>query len=235
MSWLISTEPNWIPYELTQTDLVMLAKAAAFEDARHPAALIWTYAQRFTQLRRARLGRLSLAQSIKEHSQPLNPKWRRDGFFCRPGGQYHRSDRYCGPEVLERRDRAARLQWMDLGEGPREAALEFVHGRLENPVPGAVDFALANRQGTDTVTRFLERNPGAWRVAGWQNWYLGSPTTRRWTRSTVRVVLDRPGDPLRAPAAPARAPAAPRGSRITTGIAALVAGALLLSIQRGAR
>ena len=242
MSWLISTQPGWIPYELTQTDLGMLAKAAAFEEARHPDAVIWTYAQRFTQLRRARAGRLSLAQSIAEQSQPLNPRWRRDGSYCRPGGLYHRSDRYCGPDVLERRDRAARLRWDQLGEGPRAAALEFVAGRLENPVPGAVDFARKNREGTDTVTRFLARNPGAWKVATWGNMYLGSPATRRWTRGTVRVVLERPGAPLRAPAAPARAPAAParapaapRGSGTTTGIAAVVAGVLLLVMQRGAR
>jgi len=228
MSWLISTQPGWIPYELTQPDLVMLAKAAAFEEARHPDAVIWTYAQRFTQLRRARAGRLSLAQSIAEHSQPLDPRWRRDGLFCRPGGQYHRSERYCGPDVLERRDRAARLQWMDLGEGPREAALKFVHGRLANPVPGAVDFARSNREGTDTVTRSLERNPGAWKVAAWGNMYLGSPTTRNWDRNTVRVVLELPR-----PAA--RAPAAPRGSGTTTGIAAVIAGALLLNLQRGPR
>jgi hypothetical protein len=169
-------------YQMTETDLLMLAKACHWEGGTRPAATLWAYASRL-YARRAR--RETLADLVQAHSQPLNPRWHRTGEFCRPGGAYEHGHE-CSPRSLTRRDEAQSQTWHQIPSKARALAERFAAARVENPAPGAVDFAAEGLDG-DTTTGFLRKNPGSKLVLRAGNLYLATATSRRWPRDLVTV------------------------------------------------
>jgi hypothetical protein len=74
---------------------------------------------------------------LQGFSQPINPKWRRDGVFCKVGGKYHSSN-YCSPKKLQRRESIA------FGPIPKKClgfAEEMAVGTLGQPPQAFIDFA----------------------------------------------------------------------------------------------
>lgn len=129
--------PNF-EYQLTWDDLLwtgrMLMGESGTEIGRK--AVLWTQAQRLVYFR----GR-SFKNLIQGHSQPINPKWRRDGEFCRPGGRNAGTDA-CSPSRLDRRDRIANTPWEQIPLPIQDLVVKWARGEVDNVVPKAVDFAV---------------------------------------------------------------------------------------------
>jgi len=167
-------------YQLTPDDILWLARSVDFEGGTSPEAVIWTYAQRLA-LPGIRNQYHTLTALVRAHSQPVNPKWARDGMFCRPGG-YYADKPECSEAKLARRDRASTIAWDDIGPRVRDAVTKFAHAELPNPVPRSVDFA------DDRVsTGFLARNPSARVVMKAGNWFIGTAQSLLWPVKHVRV------------------------------------------------
>jgi hypothetical protein len=119
---------------------------------------------------------------VQNYSQPINPKWRRDGQFCRPGGEYAGSER-CSETVLRRRDVAATLPWSAIRPSIKTAVTAWFDGKLPNPVPKAVEFA-----DPSVSQNFLDRTPGSVVVKREGNWYIAIPESLRWSDNFVRML-----------------------------------------------
>lgn len=165
-------------YQITPTDLLWLARSVQYEGGNE-LATAWTYAQR--QADRRRTG--PLYELVLGHSQPVNPKWRRTGEFCRPGGSRAGTDA-CSEDRLARRDEAANLPWAGINDRVRTLLTNWAQGRTTNPVPRATDFA-----DPAVSAAFLERpaNAGSVVVLRDGNWYIAEARAARWPAGFVQI------------------------------------------------
>lgn len=173
----IVSSDGW-SYQLTPDDILWLARSVDFEGGTNPSAVIWTYAQRLALVHASYP---TLASLVRAHSQPVNPKWARDGVFCRPGGAYADKPQ-CAEPKLARRDRAQSIPWEEISPRVRDLVTKFSHAELSNPVPRAVDFADAS-----VSTGFLARNPTARTLLKAGNWFIGTASSLLWPEKHVRV------------------------------------------------
>jgi len=173
-------------YRLSEADLLWAALMVQGETLpgrvrRHEDALavLWTMASLFTPAgQQAKYGRWrfdTFTALIRAYSQPINPRWTRDGEFCRLGGRYH-GHTACAPRSLDRRDRLQRTPWTEIDAGLRTVVLRWAAGKTDNPVPKAIEFAAPY-----VANAYLERNPGARHVATIHNRFIASASSKRWT------------------------------------------------------
>lgn len=171
----IVTQDGW-EYRITTRDRIWAGRMAEHEGSRKAASLwcmTWYFARRKHRFR-------TFADALLAYSQPINPRWRRDGVFCRPGGEWHGTD-YCSEVRLQRRDRAQQLSWGELSPETRRAVEKWMSGQLKNPVPRAMQFAAPG-----VARRWMERNPGS-RVFRLDNWYIVPPETQSLPKDWVKV------------------------------------------------
>ena len=127
-------------------DLDTLARALWGEEGSKPsqkalAATAWTWMNRYMLHPGQIRNWPKLEDLIKGHSQPVNPAWRRDGKFCRPGGKYHGTD-HCSESRLKRRESCAFASWSSVPAACRSFALRFLSGEVPQVSdPPYVDFA----------------------------------------------------------------------------------------------
>lgn len=138
-------------YTFTDSDVEWLARSMwgeASDDAGR-IAVAWSHINRFLLINyRWLTAGWSFKQYVQSHSQPINPDWRRDGSFCRPGGKYYGNQTYCNETQLARRDKyqthAVPAQILALAEA-------FASGEHPTPFPEPTyDFAacwLTKKQG----------------------------------------------------------------------------------------
>lgn len=173
-------------YRLRADDLLWAARMVEGETVRGRArqlddalAVLWTMTALFTPAaQRDKYGRVrfeALSDLLRAYSQPINPRWRRDGEFCRPGGRYHGADA-CAPARLDARERLQRTPWEALEPELRAVVLRWATGKTRNPVPKAVEFAAPR-----VAAAHIARNPGAQSVATLQNQFVASARSARWT------------------------------------------------------
>ncbi len=79
-------------YSLTNKDIAWLARSLHGEGGpacsrEKASALAWTMFNRF-MLNPRHFGTTSFWVFLQGFSQPINPKWRSDGTFCKVGGKY---------------------------------------------------------------------------------------------------------------------------------------------------
>ncbi len=191
-----------VDYALTREDRRWAYRMVIGEGCDEAPEVLWTMINRFVfllgaDLKRSRKPRYpTFASLIKAYSQPINPKWRRDGSACE--GRWRGTDA-CSPARLKRREalsRASRSALIGQGECQREAILAvdlLFDGRLPNPVPGAVDFAVP-RLVARRVAQHSQNNPS---LSGSDsplyrskagNHFIAHPSTLGWNRATVQVV-----------------------------------------------
>ena len=71
----------------------------------------------------------SFKRYMQNHSQPINPRWARDGEFCRMGGKYY-ARKECGESLLKRRDK---FQKGNVPASMMKLAQEFADGQHPSP------------------------------------------------------------------------------------------------------
>ncbi len=183
----IVSKDGW-SYQITDDDVLWLARSAQYEGGTNTAAVIWTYAQRLS-LPSVRSRYSTLASLVRAHSQPVNPKWSRTGEFCAPGGRYHGTE-HCSENRLKRRDEAQTIPWESISERVRDLVVRFARADLPNPVPRSVEFAAGDLSREDTVTGYLSRNPGARVVLRAGNWFIATAQSLLWPEDQVIVEYD---------------------------------------------
>jgi hypothetical protein len=171
---------NGWSYQLTADDILWLARSVDFEGGSSPAGVIWTYAQRYAIPNIHRLYP-TFASLVRAHSQPVNPKWARDGALCRPGGPYAGKPE-CSEAKLARRDRAQSIPWDEIGPRVRDLVTQFSHAQLDNPVPRSVEFAAASLSA-----RYLSNYPTARLVLKAGNWFIATAQSLLWPENHVSV------------------------------------------------
>lgn len=178
----ITSEAGFV-YELTEDDLLWLARAAKYE-GRNEVATMWALAQRFVEVREMGSTRYPTLKSlVLAYAQPVNPIWRRDGSMCRPGGTWY--DRCndagycpCAENRLDVRDRAA----TDPVPDQLALARAWARGQVPNPVPRAVHYATRW-----LVEPKLESGELHTLVLDDDNWYASDDTSAAWSVNHVRV------------------------------------------------
>jgi hypothetical protein len=184
MSWGKIVSPGLPDYQLTDED-VLVAAAAADGESGNPLYTLWAWTQRFALPARRRVHGTFKAL-LYAHSQPINPIWRRDGAKCRPGGTHHNTDA-CAAHKLARRDNYARIiaarDWSAIEPQVVEATQAWACGRTQNPVPGAIDFAVSS-VSRSTMSRYpdLQHSHTDRNV-----WFLSDSTSRTWAPGAVRI------------------------------------------------
>jgi hypothetical protein len=166
-------------YTLTESDKLWAARMCQYEGG-NAADVLWTMTQAYAQ---AGIHRRypTFAEFIQSYSQPINPKWRRDGLFCRAGGRYAGQDN-CSERRLATRDTAASLPWSGVRASIKSAVSAWFDGTLPNPVPKAVEFA-----DSSVSQSFIDRTPGSVVVKRAGNWYIATPSSLRWSDSFVKM------------------------------------------------
>lgn len=167
-------------YQLTTDDILWIARSVEFEGGLSPSGVIWTYAQRLA-LPNIHSLYPTLASLVRAYSQPVNPKWARDGVFCAPGGSYAGKPE-CSESKLTRRDRAQSIPWGEISARTRSLVTKFARAELPNPVPRSVGFADAH-----VSTGFLASNPAAQVILRAGNWFIGTAQSLAWPAGHVRV------------------------------------------------
>lgn len=166
-------------YQLTELDIIWAARMVYGESGTNivdGAAVLWTMTQRFA------LGRWPTFTALcQAYSQPINPRWARNGEFCRPGGRYHGQDN-CSEARLRRRDSISNMPWDSIPLAVRTLVDTWSTGNLPNPVPRAIEFA------DPAVSRgFVSRNPGSVYVARLANYYIATATSKAWPANYVTM------------------------------------------------
>lgn len=160
-------------YQITPEDAETLVRMGVFEGG-DPAYTLWAIAQRWVLFRdayakkaaankwRTREYAHSLTWLVQRFSQPLNPDWRRDGEFCKPGGKYH-AQAACDAAALERRDIAA-FSTLDVVQSRNPQAFDtsiaWLKAEIPNPVPRAVNFSVE-----PVALHYLQNTSGARELA----------------------------------------------------------------------
>lgn len=138
----VLTGPQGLSYRLTSDDLLWLCRAIVGEAGDAPsrqsaAAVAWALAQNFALIPSSMGGtpRFStFAGLVRAYCQPVNPSWAVAG-----DGKCLEVPEACTPAHIARRARIRSLSWDQLG-AVRGYVQDFAAGRLENPVPGMVDW-----------------------------------------------------------------------------------------------
>lgn len=176
---------NGYRHELTWDEMLWLARMLVGEPGRGGetewAALLWTYASRAV-FKRSR----NFTNLVRLHSQPINPRWARDGEFCRVGGTHPRRRGKspqnfngmdpCSPERLDRRDRISNMSWEEIPQDRRDLLLRWARGQVPNPVPRSVDFAAF---GAGAAARGENGFQLIWGQEG-TNAFYSRPQSREW-------------------------------------------------------
>ena len=160
-------------YQITDDDLLWLARAVEFEGGTAPEATAWVYAQRLVYLPWSG----SLASLVRAHSQPLNPAWAStssSGCVTHP--------ELCSPAALARREQARTMPWGSLSARTRDVVTRFAEARLPNPIPRAVDFAAAA-----LAARKLDAGQFTRAVLRAGNTYLATVASEAWGVNHVVV------------------------------------------------
>jgi hypothetical protein len=169
-------------YQLTPADVLWAARSAFYEGGS-PADVLWAETQRFTTMR----GSYStFAAFVQAFSQPINPKWRRTGEFCRAGGKYASTDA-CSQARLARRDTAASITWSAMYKHKPElvaVVVAWANGQLPNPVPRVTNFA-----DTTVAAHWLKNNDGDVFKHG-ANVFIVEGLARTWDRNHVTLQAD---------------------------------------------
>lgn len=150
--------------EVQNDSAIWLARMIDGETAGHPTKvdanyMIWSSVQRWYLrggFRKGKVANKSLTEVTRNHSQPVNVIWRKNGKKC---SRFYKSGKYvknntdraklCKPNIVNRRAKYQALKWSEISPVARNAVTTFFDGNLKNPIAGAVGWAangLWNRQ-----------------------------------------------------------------------------------------
>lgn len=175
----IITSDGSFSYDLTDTDLITVARSIRVESPSDAEYICWCYAQRFVMMRKAGASLTTLAGMVTAFSQPINPIWFPDGSKCRPGGDYY-GKQPCANAAS--RPGNAVYPWTRIALPIRETVAAWSSARLPNPLPRGVNF---RARDSATVSSSLEYIP-----IDTRNRFFSDAASRAWPEDYVRIRYD---------------------------------------------
>ena len=124
---------------LTDLDMLWLARALVGEtgghDERAMSAVVWALAQNCMLVARP-TPFTTLTACVRAYSQPVNADWANPS-----SAKCLRSPDVCSAARIARRREIQAMSWLQIPAEAKVVVGRFLRGTLDNPVPGAVDFA----------------------------------------------------------------------------------------------
>jgi len=120
-------------YTFTDTDVEWLARSMWGEASTEAGriAVAWSHINRFLLIKYKWFTEgWDFVAYVQAHSMPINPLWRRDGKFCRPGGQYCGNNTFCSADQLAKRDK---YQTTAVPAAIMQLAEDFAAGKHPSP------------------------------------------------------------------------------------------------------
>jgi hypothetical protein len=157
--------------QLTAKDRFLAAQGILGEGDENPSdevmrAYLWAIMRRCL-IRGTVIGYGTMWQQF---SQPINPAWRADGAFCRPGGLYHGKEE-CSSARLARREKISATPWDNIPVKIRNAVDQFAAGALPPSMTERLLPAGRNRLSNWASYKGVrERFPWGVEIAG--EWFL---------------------------------------------------------------
>lgn len=175
-------------YTLTQEDVLWAARSACYEAGDDAVDILWCYTQRYVYISKSTRDTYypNLFKLIRAHSQPVNPKYLRNGKFCKVGGRDHGTNA-CSASRLKTRDEACSATWEFLQKRNPEVIKKvtlWAQGLLPNSCSRAVDFA-----NPGVSRNILKKNPQTTKLlkkAG--NWFIMIKPSQSWDDDFVFMV-----------------------------------------------
>lgn len=189
--------PNF-EYKMTENDLLWSLKMIYGEsgnDLADAVCVLWCMANRFVSLKDSYAGK-TFETLIRAYSQPINPKWYRDGLF----GKLYKGKDSATEEKFKRRETIRNMKEEDFPENLRELIKLWADGQLPNPVPQAVHFAVpsaaSKSKGTPgLIARGFElvydkRGRGTNCIDKFGNVFYATAGSTKWPANKVQLVSD---------------------------------------------
>lgn len=170
--------PGEAPYQITQDDMLWLARSIWGEVSRTPSewdqsdvqqgasAVLWAYANHYMTVGQKRQLYPTLGSFVQAYSQPINPRW-----IDPNSGRCPSSPEMCTPDRIAFRRALRAKPWTDFPIALTNLVQRFVAGQVSNPIGTRTDFRAA---GTG-----LEGSADAVNVAG--NIFITADNARRRT------------------------------------------------------
>ena len=129
--------------KITAQSAIWMAKMIDGETWGHPSradatSMLWSIVQR-TVLPSWRHKKLH--KKIQQYSQPINPRWTKNGDKCRKyysRGYAGKIPRNCSQKRVNKRANNIRKEWKDTALLARKTVIDFIEGSIRNPVIGAI-------------------------------------------------------------------------------------------------
>lgn len=176
----IATSDSAVVYQLTADDVLWTARSAAREGSSEAALVAWTLTQRFV-LKAPQ----SFIATLRSFSQPVNPKWARNGEMCKRGGPFHGKPD-CAEAKLEAREWYSTASWDALESrhpGLTDTIAAWARGLIDNPIPNVTNFA-----NKSVATNFIKANRTARIAYKGANYYVIDPGAAKWPTNYVTMV-----------------------------------------------
>ena len=153
-------------------DKLWLGRAFVGEHGRrgnpeHVSAFVWCMLNRFL-LHPGNRHWPSFRYMLRRFSQPVNPRWQRDGDLARK----YKNSRMCTADKFKRREKICALEWLDIPSSVRVELHNFIQGALPRPEMASCHDTPPNRWSNfAAATADLQRrHPEGRNVGG--NWYF---------------------------------------------------------------
>jgi hypothetical protein len=157
---------------ITPEDVLWAARMIHGETGGRPtdedaAAMLWAIAQR--SYWSTTWNRHTLSELVQAYSQPINPKWSREGSACREYNgktQELPQSHACAEHRLKLREKYRRLEWNELSEVARRATIAFAEGKVTNPIPGGIGWFAKGEWARSESTGYnrQEHREGRWEI-----------------------------------------------------------------------
>lgn len=186
--------PNF-EYVLTNEDILWSTKMIYGEsgsDLFDAACVLWCMANRFV-LTKDTMKEKSFTKLIRAYSQPINPRWYRDGVF----GIQYRGKESATEEKFKRREQIRDMKEEDIPEKLRQLVKAWIDGKIPNPIPRAVHFAVPSAASKSKGTPGLiergfelvydKRNRGTNCVDHFGNVFYATLPSTKWPTNKVQL------------------------------------------------
>jgi len=127
-------------YQMTDDDLLWSLKMIYGEsgnDLNDAACVLWCMVNRFVLVKDQYKGK-SFEYLIRSYSQPINPRWYRDGVF----GIQYKGKESATEDKFKRREQILNMKKEDFPQNLQELIQNWSLGKIPNPIPKAVHFAV---------------------------------------------------------------------------------------------
>lgn len=185
-------------YTMTDSDILWSLKMIYGEsgsDLNDAACVLWCMANRFV-LTKDNMKTKSFENLIRAYSQPINPRWYRDGVF----GIQYKGKESATEEKFKRREQIRDMKEEDVPENLRKLLAAWVGGHIPNPVPRAVHFAVpsaaSKSKGTPGLIQrgfelvYDKRGRGSNCVDRFGNVFYATQPSTRWPGNKVQVIAE---------------------------------------------